>query len=694
MDIKTKRHQARFPKVHKRVPFFIILIRALLWLMFAPNKRKFAKVSATYKFGGIRLCWCRAIERFSQKDFNLFTYCFILIRVLRGLFFSPQRRKFAKAWATYKYGGIRLCWHRAVQKFGGKEYLYDHKRNQLSRPQSEYLIACFSKKPLISIVVPVYKVDFKWLDKCIQSVLKQFYKNWELLLVDDASGCEDIKRLIESKSSLDDRIRPFFLGKNVGIADATNFAIERAQGRFIGFLDHDDELAPDALTWVLWALNKNPNALWFYSDEDKVSANDKHHSPYFKPDYSPEHLFSIMFTCHFSVYSAEVIRQVSGLRLGFDGAQDHDLALRISEVVPKDKVIHIPRILYHWREIPGSTASDNLQKPLAAVNGRKAVIQALERRSLKATVKSNQLLPTLYQVELKPSQFPKVTIIIPTRNYLPILKKCIDSIRQHTNYPNYEIMVIDNNSDDPAFLEYIKKQQSENTIKVFKYSKPFNHSDMNNLAIASVDSEFVLLTNNDIEIISENWLEQLVATAQTDPAIALVGVLLVYPDSEVQHGGIVLGLNEYAGHAHKHMDSRSNGYFGRLHAIQEMSGITAALALVRRSSFEDVGGFNNNRYPTSFNDVDLCTRLRKRGYRCIYNPMVRAIHYETKTRPITREELDYQKRLMDDYSEILSNDPFYNPNLALDNERFQGFREFPVEKQIPELCRVSNSPNT
>jgi GT2 family glycosyltransferase len=324
-------------------------------------------------------------------------------------------------------------------------------------------------------------------------------------------------------------------------------------------------------------------------------------------------------------------------------------------------------------------------KPKAPLAGRKAVAEALERRNIKAKVTSYELCPTIYQITFQLTSFPRISIIIPTKNSLSLVKKCIHSVRQHTNYPNYEILIINNASDDTEFLEYTEREESENRIKVLHYDKPFNHSGMNNIAVASINSEFVVFMNNDIEIISDEWLEQLVAIIQMDESIAGVGALLLYPNGTVQHGGIIWGLNGTAGHAHKYVHSGLPGYFGRLHTLQEMSGITAALALIRRSSFEQVGGFESNRYPTLYNDVDICIRLRKKGYRCIYNPMVRAIHYETKTRPVNPEEFFYKQRLASDYAEILNSDPFYNPNLTLGNEQFHGYRSFPIEKQIPEL---------
>lgn len=611
----------------------------------------------------------------------------VFIRVLWWLFVGPQRRRFSKVWATYKYGGIKLCWHRAVEKFG-QQQKYNHEENQLTHTQSNYILSLLPNTPLFSIIVPVYKVDKEWLEKCISSVVSQHYRNWELVLVDDASKKDDLKQLMNAWASRDSRIHAYYLEQNSGIAGATNFGIKQASGEFIGFLDHDDELTPDALTWVVSALNKYPSALWFYSDEDKISPSGDYHFQYFKPDFSPELLLSNMFTCHFSVYSADILSKVDGIRRGFEGAQDHDLALRISEIVRRDQVVHIPRVLYHWREIQASAAAGIEAKPKAPVAGRKAVAEALKRRNLKGTVASHKLCPTLYQITLQPTSFPKVSIIIPTRNSLSLMKKCLSSLRSCTNYPNYDIVVIDNQSDDESFLEYTQEEQSKDLLKVIKYDKPFNHSEMNNMAVKSIDSDFIVFMNNDIEIISDNWLEQLVATAQTDPAIALVGALLVYPNGQVQHGGIILGLNGVVGHAHKHIDGKSIGYFGRLYCLQEMSGVTSAFSLVKSSAYEAVGGFNSERYPTSFNDADLCIRLRKNDFRCIYNPMIRAIHDESQTRFVSENELSYRKNIVEDHGKILNCDPFYNPNLALNNEQFHGYRPFPVTEQIPELANM------
>jgi len=619
----------------------------------------------------------------------------ILVRAIWWLLVGPHRRKLAKVWATYKFDGIKLCWYRAIEKFGAirRNFPYEACQSQLSPSQSEYILARCSNQPLLSIVVPVYKVDPKWLGKCICSVVGQHYRNWELILVDDASQKEDLKQLMNGWALRDNRIHVCYLEQNSGIAGATNFGIKQTRGEFIGFLDHDDELTPDALTWIMWTLNKHPDAVWLYSDEDKISPNGKYHTPYFKPDFSPEFLLSNMYTCHFSVYSARILNEVRCTRQGFEAAQDHDLALRVSEIVRRDQVIHIPRIIYHWRTIPGSAAMSIEEKPLAPIAGQKAVEEALRRRNLKGYVTSNKLCPTLYQIKFQPTSFPKVSIMIPTKNSLSLMKRCLNSLRSRTNYPNYSIVVIDNQSNDEFFLKFIAEEQSKGLLKVIKYDKPFNHSDMNNIAVKNTDSDFVVFMNNDVDIITDDWLEQLVATINMDTSIAAVGCLLLYANGTVQHGGIILGLNGSTGHSHQYIHCELPGYFGRLHCLQEVSAVTAALIIVKRSAFEMVGGFRSDKYPTLCNDVDLCIRLRQKGFRCIYNPMVRAIHHESKTRPIPPKDFLYKKILVDDHSEIIMNDPFYNPNLALDNEQFCGFRPFPIEEQIPELIELVETAN-
>jgi glycosyltransferase involved in cell wall biosynthesis len=553
--------------------------------------------------------------------------------------------------------------------------------------QATQVLANLPSHPLVSIVVPAYRVPVKWLDLCIRSVVEQYYPNWELIVVDDHSEDPAMAALLREWSARDTRIRVLTLEENRGIVGATNPGIDMASGSFIAFLDADDELTPDALTWVVAMHNRYPEAVWFYSDEDKLDPDGNHVDTFHKPDFSPEYLLCSMYTCHFSVYASELVRSVGGLRPEFNGSQDHDLALRLSDIISRDQVIHIPRVLYHWRMIPGSGAQDQGVKPYAAEAGIKAVRDALQRRGVNATVQSHPHAPTLYRVTFHPQRTPHVTIIIPTRNAVDLVRACVNSIYAHTHYPSFDVVVIDNQSDDPALFAYLQDEEARGRLRTFRYDRPFNHSAMNNAVVESVESEFVVFMNNDIEMLTDGWLEQLVGTTELDPTIAGVGALLLHDDRTVQHAGVILGLNGVSGHAHRAFHENDFGYFSRLQCLQDFSACTAALLLMRRMAFLSVGGFRVERYPNSLNDVDLWFRLRDAGFRCLYNPCVKGIHFESKTRTI-RPEIEgvYQQRLREEWGDRLWSDPFYNPNLALDNEQFRGIRPYPVEADFPELA--------
>lgn len=610
---------------------------------------------------------------------------------LLWLFFSPRPvRRLKNAWIVLKAEGLRACYLRAIENFSDIYRTYRHGRNELTPFQSQYILSLECHKPVISILVVLQPdTSVRLIKKCINSVCRQHYENWEFILLGEHNGkpqkvlCDFIK----SASQKCERIRLYYTPP-MTLGARLNKGLKLASGKLITFLGPHDELAPDALTWLIWASNNHTDAHWFYSDEDRISATDRHYSPNFKPDFSAEFLLSFLFLGDMNIYSADILSKVSGFSERSDLDVYHDIALRLSEIVPSAEIIHIPRILYHRRQYKFGNNRKRGSKSESEI-GCKTVREALNRRKLKGMVVSHELYPKLCRIALEPVQFPEVSILIPTRNCLELLRKCILSIRSHTRYVNYEIVVIDNMSDDPALHQYMRHEQAGNNLNVIRYEKPFNHSDMNNMAINSVHTNWIVLMNNDVEILSDRWLEQLVATAQIDDSIAAVGGLLLYPDGTVQHSGIVLGIRSVAGHAHKYMDPQDYGYFGRLKALQEYSGVTAALSLIRKSAFVQVGGFNSVRYPTSFNDVDLCIRFKQHGFRCIYNPMVRAIHYELKTRPITKDEMVFRQRLAEDYYRILNNDPFYNPNLSLSNEQFRGFREFPVECQIPELSNLT-----
>lgn len=548
---------------------------------------------------------------------------------------------------------------------------------------ADWLSRC-PDQPLISIVVPVYQIDCQWLEQCINSVVFQHYSNWELILVDDCSKRSLLTALMKRWVSQDQRIRLISLDENVGITRATNVGIKAATGEFVAFLDHDDELTPDALTWIVAAHNRHPDAEWFYSDECRIDESGVRSLPYFKPAYSPELLLSQMYTCHLSVYSRRVLEAVKGLREGFDGAQDHDLALRISERLPRDHVIHIPRILYLWRALETSTASGAAAKPYASTSGLRAVQEALDRRGISAQVQHHQTHSacagsTWYRIVMQKSSDDQVTVIIPTRNALNDLRKCIESVRRSPGHTNYEIVVINNQSDDILTQEYLEYGEEQGLFRVFNYDRPFNHSEMHNLLVEQCHSKYLVFLNNDVKILSDNWLSTLIATCELGEDIAGVGARLLYPDGTLQHAGINLGIQGLAGHSHKHLPADEIGYFGLASLLRETSGCTAALLLLKREAFLEVGGFDAETFPASLNDVDLWLRLQQAGFRCLYTPNVTAIHFESKTRTVVvQEELQFIKQLQERWGTSLFRDSFYNPNLPLDNEQYAGVRDFPI----------------
>ncbi len=517
------------------------------------------------------------------------------------------------------------------------------------------------RQPVYSIVVPVFRAEPKWLRRCIESVLQQLYPHWELILVDDGSKSKSIDEILRTYAARDPRIRAFSLPRNQGISAATNHAIAQAQGEFLGFLDHDDELTPDALLWMVVAHNRHPRSKWFYSNEAILELDGNYVGRFhLKPAYSSEHLLSVMYPCHFTVYRRELVERVGRLRSKFDGAQDHDLALRIADHVSRDEVTHIPQTLYFWRATPQSTASDVKTKPAAPLAGYRAVCEAVGRRRLPCEVSPDPVIPTLFHLKLELRETPKVSVIIPTRNACRLLRRCLESLQSATNYPNYEIIVIDNQSDEPELLQYLRRQETQAGLRTFRYDKPFNHSEMHNQVIATLDSELVVLANNDLYDFSPGWLEQLVSTVQLDEKIAGAGGKLLFPNGTIQHAGVVVGVAGLAGNTCYGVPKDQPGYLGRDRSLQDVAAVTGALMILRKDAFEAVGGFDAQRFPTSYNDVDLWMRLTEKAYRCLYNPEVQAVHEESCTRGVPENELEYRRRLQENLTRSQYVDPYWD----------------------------------
>ncbi len=534
-------------------------------------------------------------------------------------------------------------------------------------------VAAMGNAPLISVLMPTYNPDLDWLREAIESVRGQIYSNWELCIADDASTDLAVRPLLEAYARDDRRIKVTFRERNGHISAASNSALALATGEWVALLDQDDRLAEHALFWTADAIDRDPSLKLIYSDEDKIDEEGRRHDPYFKCDWNRDLFYSQNMFCHLGLYRRTLLDSIGGFREGVEGAQDHDLVLRCIEQTGDAAIGHIPRVLYHWRVHAGSTAAGADAKSYAAVAGERALREHFLRCNVGADV---EWVGYGYRVRYGlPSPAPLVSLIVPTRNALELMRTCIESIRARTTYPNYEIIIVDNGSDDPAALEYFASLAAGDRVRVLRDDSPFNYSALNNRAVAAARGSLVGLINNDIEVRSPEWLSEIVSIA-LQPGVGAVGAKLLYPDDTLQHAGIVLGIGGVAGHANKHGRPPHRGYFGRTGLIGSWSAVTAACMVVRRDVFLSVGGLNETDLTVAFNDVDFCLKLKAAGYRNVLTPYAELYHHESATRGYEdnpekrtrfRAESDYMRRR---WSNWLKHDPAYSPNLTLQHEDF------------------------
>jgi GT2 family glycosyltransferase len=549
---------------------------------------------------------------------------------------------------------------------------YDRlQRDDVKRIQEQ--IAQFHYSPLISILLPVYNSNLKWLQRAILSVQQQLYPRWELCIVDDASTDRKIWPFLQGRARRDTRIKVMGRTENGHISAASNDALRLATGDFVALLDHDDELAPTALYFVALALNKNPDLQLLYSDEDKLDERNRRSEPYFKSDWNPELFLAQNFVSHLSVYRTDLVRRVGGFRVGFEGSQDYDLVLRCIEQIQPEQIEHLPSVLYHWRMGEQSTASCTTAKPYAQEAARRAVQEHLDRRGIVGTVvlSLGVYLQARYAL---PRERPMVSIVIPTRDQVSSLNKCLDGIFQKTDYRTYEVIVLDNGSSDAETLEFFETLRKREGIRVERIEGEFNYSRLNNRGVELARGSFVALLNNDVEVINDDWLAEMVSRAM-QPKVAIVGARLWYPNGTLQHGGVILGADGIAGHALVGLRRFQPGYFARAHLAQNVSAVTTACAVVRRDAYMQIGGFDENLAIT-FNDVDFCLRLREAGYWIVWTPHAELIHHESASRgcddsaPKQMRFLAEVAYMKSKWGDILQRDPFYNPNLSLDENLF------------------------
>jgi GT2 family glycosyltransferase len=539
-------------------------------------------------------------------------------------------------------------------------WLYLHMLSPRQMRAKRGLQKRFTYRPTISIVMPAYDTDPEWLWAAVASVRRQMYPHWQLCIADDASTREDTRALLRELETKDDRITVRWLESNRGIAGASNAALEGATGEFVGFLDHDDELQPNALFEVVKRLNEERDLDYLYSDEDKAELDGRRTTPFFKPDWSPELLMSVNYVTHFSVYRREVLERVGGFREGYNGSQDYDLVLRVTEQT--DRIAHIPLPLYAWRKVPGSAAASLDYKDYAYDAGTRALEDALRRRGRVAQVEE-ALVEGRYRVRYEIEGSPKVTIVIPTRDKVDMLRACVESVRRRTTYPNYEIVIVDNQSEDPRTLEFL----GEFDGRVIPYPHEFNYARMMNVAVRELgDTDFILFLNNDTEIVAPQWIEAMVEHGQR-PEVAAVGARLLFPNGNPQHEGIAIGLGGVA----SNLDH--GGYFRLGETIRNCSAVTGACLLTRSEVFRELGGFEE-RLRVAYNDVDLCLRAREKGYIIVYTPYALLYHDESSTRGALHPEEDDRlfRERWGEPEEL--RDPYYNPCLS---------RRRPFELELP-----------
>lgn len=539
----------------------------------------------------------------------------------------------------------------------------------------EILKACheFKYQPLISFITPVYNTPEKYLREAIESVLAQIYPNWELCLANDASSFPHVSAVLDEYAARDARIKVIHREVNGHISAASNSALDLATGEFIALLDHDDTVTPDALFWMVSEINEHPNAALLYSDEDKLDPKGLRTSPYFKCDWNYDLFLSHNLVTHLGVYRTGLVRELGGFRTEFDGSQDYDLALRVIERLETSQIRHVPRVLYQWRMVPGSTAIGADQKSYAAERARLAIGEHLLRKNIDAVVETIPELATQRVRYSLPLAAPLVSIIVPTRNAHSLVRQCIESIHAKTTYRNFEILLVNNGSDEAESLSYFRQLQSRGDVRLLDDPGAFNFSRINNDAARAARGEVLVFLNNDIEVITPDWLSELVSHALR-PGVGAVGARLWYPNDTIQHAGLIL-VAGLAGHAHLGRPRGDHGYFSRASLTQAYIAVTGACLCIQKKTFDACGGFDE-ALAVAFNDVDLCLRLYDQGYRNIFTPFAELYHHESATRGYedTPEKMSRFKKeanlLQERWMTLLVNDPFYSPNLSLTGQPF------------------------
>lgn len=588
-------------------------------------------------------------------------------RLLRKL--SPYTIQ--KGLRYLKHYGLKEFWVRLGERFEPEEIPYGPWYERY-RPKQEDLERQKKKKwkvkPKISVAVPVYRTPERFLREMIESLLDQTYENWELCIVNASPGEEAVERVLDEYAARDSRVRWKNLTENRGIAENTNQAIAMAQGDYVGLLDHDDLLSPNALYEAACALESDPEIDCIYTDEDKVTADlTEHFQPHFKPDYNLDLLRSNNYITHFFLVRREIAEQTGGFRSEFDGAQDYDFILRCTECA--EKTHHIPEILYHWRTHKSSTADNPASKMYAYEAGRHAIEEHLQRTHTPGQVTHTRDYG-FYRVSYPVRSEEKISIIIPNKDEKDTLEKCLRSIREKSTYKNYEILIIENNSTTEEIFQYYEELKQQEDIQIAVWKGVFNYSAINNYGASLARGDYLLFLNNDVEVITPGWMEEMLGSCQR-PEVGAVGAKLYYPDHTIQHAGCILGIGGIAGNMFTGMPGNRTGYLHKASLQQNLSVVTAACMMMKTEAFHQAGGFTEE-LAVAFNDVDLCLKVKELGYLIVYNPYVELYHYESKSRGAEdsqekvrrfQREIEYMRS---HWIHLLKKgDPYYNKNLSL-----------------------------
>lgn len=576
-----------------------------------------------------------------------------------------------KGFRYLKHYGPKEFWIRLHERFEPEEvpygpwyaaYVPDEEALEKQRKHK------FNYAPLISIAVPAYQTPVEFLKQMIESLISQTYTGWELCIANASPDNEEMQRVLADYSAKDVRVRFCSLKENLGIAENTNRAFAMAKGEFIGLLDHDDLLAPNALYEIVNTLQDHPQADALYTDEDKVTTDlDEHFQPHLKPDFNLDLLRSNNYICHFFVVRKSIVEKAGGFRKEFDGAQDYDFIFRCTENARE--VLHVPEILYHWRTHKASTADNPASKMYAFEAGKRAIEAHLERTGTKGTVSHTQDLG-FYRVKYPVQGEPLVSVIIPNKDEKETLQTCLESLKKNTSYQNFEIIIIENNSTTGEIFKYYKELSRDQQIHLLRWGKEFNYSAINNFSVAHARGEYLLFLNNDVKSIEPDWMEEMLGVCQR-PEVGGVGAKLIYPDNTIQHAGCVIGMGGIAGHMFVDMPADRTGYLHKASLLQDMSAVTAACLMMKKEVFEQAGGFTEE-LAVAFNDVDLCLKVRKNNHLIVYDPYAKLYHMESKTRGAEdskekvrrfQTEIEYMRC---HWMDILKNgDPYYNKNLSL-----------------------------